>query len=405
MTTPASPVSVTGPLADHADGFLAELRELGYAPLSAANQLRVMAHLSRWLEGERLEPAELTPGRIEAFLEARRRAGYTCWRTPRALVALLTFLRAVGVVPVPVPVEVSTPLDLLLADYRDHLLNERGLTTGVCAQRESVARQFLASRSGARGEALNLESLTAAEVSDYVTSVCTAGNVGTAKLQVDALRSLLRFLHLAGRLPHPLSSAVPAVAGHRSAGLPKALNPEQTARLLAGCDRTHAVGRRDFAVLVLLTRLGLRAGEVAALALPDIDWRAGEILIRGKGDRVERLPLPSDVGEALVAYLQDGRPSTASPALFQTVRAPQRPLSSQAAIGIVHEACRRAGLPRVGAHRLRHTAATEMLKAGAGLTEVAQALRQRSLATTSIYAKVDRATLRTLAQPWPEVAP
>jgi integrase/recombinase XerD len=320
-------------------------------------------------------------------------------------VPLVAYLRAKGVVPVPVPVEASTPLDRLLADYRNHLLNERGLSLGVCSYREASARRFLESRSDATEGVLRLESLTAAEVVDYVTSACVGRNAGTAKLQVDGLRSLLRFLHLAGRISRPLTLAVPAVAGHRSTGLPKALTTEQTARLLAGCDRSRAVGRRDFAVLMLLARLGLRAGEVAALCLNDFDWRAGEILIRGKGNRVERLPLPSAVGEAVVAYLQDGRPSPAGPRLFRTARAPQRAMSSEAVKGVVREACRRAGLPEVGAHRLRHTAATEMLNAGVGLSDVAQALRQRSLATTSIYAKVDRATLRTLAQPWPEVAP
>ena len=405
MTKPASPVSVTGSLADHAAGFLSELLDLGYTPLSAANQLRVMAHLSRWLECERLEPAELTPEHIDAFLQARRSAGYTCWRSPRGLVPLVAYLRAKGVVPVLVPVEASTPLERLLADYRDYLLNERGLSVGVCSYRETSARRFLESRPDANGQVLRLESLTAAEVVDYLTSVCVGSSSATAKHQVDSLRSLLRFLHLAGWISRPLTSAVPAVAGRRSAGLPKALTTEQTTRLLASCDRSRAVGRRDFAILILLARLGLRAGEVAALCLNDFDWRAGEVSIRGKGDRVERLPLPSAVGEAVVAYLQDARPATAGPRLFRTARAPQGATSSQVVTAVVYQACQRAGLPKVGAHRLRHTAATEMLNAGAGLSDVAQALRQRSLATTSIYAKVDRTTLRTLAQPWPEVAP
>lgn len=402
MTTPASRVSVTGPLADHAAGFLASLLEQGYTPLSAANQLRVMAHLSRWLEGKGLEPTELTTEWIDAFLEARR-GSYTCWRSLRGLVPLLDYLRANAAVPVPIPIEASSPLDRLLVDYGDYLLKERGLTAGVCAHRQKVARAFLETRGAGDEAQVQLESLSAAEVVDYVTSMCSGLSTGSAKLEVDALRSLLRFLHLAGWLAHPLVTAVPAVAGHRSAGLPKALNPEQTARLLASCDRSGAVGRRDYAILIVLVRLGLRAGEVAALCLKDIDWRAGEILIRGKGNRVETLPLPSDVGEAIVAYLRDGRPATDSPRLVLRARAPFRALTRPGITAVVYHACERAGIPKVGPHRLRHTAATEMFNAGVGLSEVGQALRQRSLATTSIYAKVDRTTLRTLAQPWPEV--
>jgi integrase/recombinase XerD len=177
--------------------------------------------------------------------------------------------------------------------------------------------------------------------------------------------------------------------------------PAEVARLLASCDRRRTFGRRDYAVLSLLARLGLRAGEVASLELGDIDWRAGEIVVRGKGRRKERLPLPVDVGDALAAWLRRGRRRCGCPAVFTTVRAPHRLLSSGGVSAIVRAACARAGLPESNAHRLRHTAATEMLRAGAGLAEVGQVLRHTSMLTTAIYAKVDRDGLRTLALPWP----
>jgi integrase len=178
------------------------------------------------------------------------------------------------------------------------------------------------------------------------------------------------------------------------------LEPAAIARLLASCDRRRTVGRRDYAILLLLARLGLRAREVAALELEDVDWRRGEILVRGKGGRQDRLPLPGDVGEAIVSYLRR-RPRQESRALFVRVVAPSGALERSAVSGIVRSACTRAGLPRVGAHRLRHTTATEMLKAGASLPEIAQVLRHRDQKTTSRYAKVDRKALRALARPWP----
>jgi integrase len=218
---------------------------------------------------------------------------------------------------------------------------------------------------------------------------------------VTRLRALLRFLHVEGEIDHALADGVPSVAGWRLAGLVRALDSRSVARLLASCDRRTRVGRRDFTIIILLSRLGLRAGEVAALELVDIDWRAGEIMIRGKGSRQERLPLPADVGEALASWLERGRPRRGSVFVFTRLRAPYVALSSGAVSQLVRRASVRAGLPAVGAHRLRHTAATEMLRAGGSLTEVGQVLRHRGLDVTSIYAKVDRLALAQVVQPWP----
>jgi integrase/recombinase XerD len=218
---------------------------------------------------------------------------------------------------------------------------------------------------------------------------------------VVALRSLLRFLHVERLTDRGLAAAVPGVAP-RPRGLPRALGPGVVARLLDSCDRRSAKGRRDFAVLLVLSRLGLRAAEVSAIELGDVDWRAGELLVRGKAGRRERMPLPVDVGEALAGYLQRCRPRAESERLFMRVVAPAGPLTSDAVSEIVRHACRRCGLPVVGAHALRHTAATETLRAGASLAEIGQLLRQQTAFTTAIYARVDRIALAELARPWPE---
>jgi integrase len=227
--------------------------------------------------------------------------------------------------------------------------------------------------------------------------------VSGARDLVCALRSLVRYLHLAGLITTPLVWAVPSVADLRDRTLPRGLEPAAVRGLLASCDRRRMVGRRDFAILLLLSRLGLRAGEVAAITLDDLDWRAGMLLVHGKGSREDTLPLPTDVGEAIVSYLRR-RPRCECRALFLRVTAPRQGLNRCTVAWVVRAACDRAGLPRVGAHRLRHTAATQMLQAGASLPEIGQVLRHREQKTTAIYAKVDRAALRALARPWPTPA-
>lgn len=203
-------------------------------------------------------------------------------------------------------------------------------------------------------------------------------------------------------IERPLAEAVPSIASWRLQGLPRGLEPAEVERFLASCDTDSASGRRDLAILTLLARLGLRRGEVAALSLDDIDWRAGELVVRGKGRRAERLPLPADVGEPLSAYLQDGRPAAAEGrSVFVRVKAPHRALTPSAVTWVVVAAARRAGLGYVTPHRLRHSAATAVLRAGASLGEVGQVLRHRQPVTTAIYAKVDREALRAIARPWP----
>ena len=394
-----SHVRVTGPLAPHAAGFRRELERLGYRPNAASNQLQLLAHVSRWLDGQGLGAEELTPTRVEEFLAHRRAEGYTLWLSTRAMVPMLEFLRELGVVPSPAPAVPSNEVEQLQEQYRVYLVQERGLAAGTVAGYLHVARLFCAARAVDGG--LHLDRLTAAEVTEFVLAECASRSVGSAKYVVCGLRSLLRYLYVAGHIDIELDAAVPTAAGWRLATVPVTVGRAEVARLLASCDRRTIFGRRDYAVLTVLARLGLRAGEVAALELADIDWRAGEIVVRGKGRREERLPLPADVGEALVGWLRRGRPRCEATTVFTRVRAPHRRLTSGGVTNVVRAACQRAGLPPLHAHRLRHTAATDMLRAGASLPEVGQVLRHASVLTTAIYAKVDHDRLRSLALPWP----
>ncbi len=393
---------VAGPLAAFAPGFRAELVRRGYRPGSAAEQLRLMAHASGWLAVHGLQAGDLTEVRVAQVMSERRAAGRSRLLSPRAMLPLLLYLRGLGVVPAAVAAVPLTSSEALIARYSAYLLERRGLALSSVRNYVGVARVFLSWRETAAG-GLRLEGLDAAAVSEFVLGDARRSSVGSAKCMVTRLRALLRFLHVEGEIERDLSGAVPSVASWRLASLVKALDARSLARLLGSCDRRRRVGRRDFAVLTLLSRLGLRAGEVAALRLSDIDWRAGEVLIRGKGSRQERLPLPADVGETLAGWLARGRPRCESVFLFTRVRAPHGGISAGAVSQIVRRASQRAALPMVGAHRLRHTAATEMLRAGGSLSEVGQVLRHRGPDVTSIYAKVDRLALAAVVQPWPGV--
>lgn len=395
-----SRVQVAGPLERYAPGFVVELVGVGYTRNSAAFQLQLMAHASRWLEANDLDAGALSVDTVERFLAARRAAGYTNYVSGRAMAPLLEYLRRIGVVPAALPEVPGTPAELLLARYGEYLSVERGLAAGTVWDYVHAVRPFLAAQ-GADGE-LDLERLSAGEVTAFVVARCPGQARGSAKLTVTALRSLLRFLHVEGVIPGSLVGAVPSAASWRLSGLPRALEPGQVELLLDSCDRCTTAGRRDFAVLTVLVRLALRAGEVAGLGLDDVDWHAGELVVLGKGRRAERLPLPVDVGEAITGYLRAGRPASAQDrALFVRVKAPHHGLTTGGITQIVVSAGRRAGLGQIHAHRLRHTAATLMLRAGAPLEEIGQVLRHRQPLTTAIYAKVDRDALRTLARPWP----
>jgi len=399
MSVPAR-VIVGGPLGVHATGFWAELIEQGYTPWSATSQLRLMAHLSRWMDREHLEPLGLSDQDVERFLLERRAAGHTGLLSSRALVPLLGYLRARGAVADTAPAT-GGPLDLLLAEFADYLVVERGVQPGTSAYYQRIARSFLSELASPDG--LGKVGVTASDVTGFMLARARRGG-GSLAHEAAGLRCLLRFLHVQGYVPCSLVGAVPASARWHRGAAPGAVEPARVALLLGSCDQHTLVGRRDRAILVVLARLGLRAGEVAALVLEDIDWRAGVILVHGKGNRLDRLPLPTDVGAALAEHLRGRAPHQGDRHVFLRVRAPRTALSGRGVCSVVRQACVRAGLPEIGAHRLRHTAATETRRAGAPLGEVAQLLRHRRWATTALYATLDRAdrdALRALGRPWP----
>jgi integrase/recombinase XerD len=389
-------VRVSGPLASHADGFYSWLVDRRfYAPLTAGGHLRLMAHVSRWLLSRDLDGAALTDDLALEFLAARR-AGYRNLRSPRALTPLVAYLRQVGVAPE--PVSAAAPADLLRSFHR-YLTVERRLVAGSVDNYVQNARRFLA--FCADHGVTDLAGVSADQLSGFVLSERVRRPSGSARHAVTPLRALLRFGQLRGLTSAELALAVPRAANRHGVGLPRSLPLRDVTRLLASCDRRTSRGRRDYAMLLMLVRLGLRAGELAALRLDDVDWRAAEIDIPGKGGRRERMPLPDDVGQALVGYLRRGRPETSDRRLFVRLDAPRTGLSSGAVTAVVQTAGRRAGVAVTGAHQLRHTVAVELLRTGAPMSEISELLRHRRPATTAIYAKVDQRALGSLARPWP----
>jgi integrase/recombinase XerD len=388
-----------GPLCGYAVGFGEELARRGYAPFTIERHLALLASLGGWLREEGLQVEDLTPARVAWFLDFRRAAGHRRMVTRTGMSALLEHLGSLGVLPPPGPSAPSAAQELV-ERYGAYLLRERGVVERVAADFVWAARLFLSRSLGDAGVE-GLEALTAREVVDFVVSECRVRRPSRAKSLIAATRSFLRFLYVEGLIATPLAQAVPTVGGWHGSSLPRGLQPAEVTALLGSCDRRTRAGRRDYAILLLLVRLGLRAGEVVALQLDDLEWRAGQIRVRGKGRSEERLPLPVDVGEAVAGYLRRGRPACEHRFVFVRVIAPLAALHSHAVTMIVRRACERAGLSPVGAHCLRHTAATQTLRAGASLSEVGQLLRHRSLGTTAIYAKVDQAALGALARPWP----
>lgn len=385
-------------------GLEEDLRRQGYAASTIWKHRKLLNELSGWLQGQQLAMGDLSMAQVDRFMADRRAAGVRKLKTRKALEPILGHLRGLGLVPAAESPEEDGPAEEILIRYRRFLTTERGLVPVTVLRYVDCLRPFLDGRMAA-GE-LDLGGLTPADITSFVVAWCPCLNAGVAKLTVTALRSFLGFLHLDGVTENSLVPAVPTVLRRRLAGLPKGLEPDQVRRLLAACDASTVVGVRDLAILTLLVRLGLRRGEVAGLGLDDIDWRAGTIRVRGKGNCHERVPLPSDVGLRLAEYLSSARPADAQGRIvFVRHFAPHHALSPARVSTIVGDAARRAGLGRVHTHRLRHTVATELLRAGASLPEIGQLLRHRRVETTAIYAKVDRDSLRLIARPWPEVAP
>lgn len=391
-----------GLLGPQVEGYRAWLEQRGYTPGTIRNMLNDLGQVGQWLSAEGLGARQVSEELMAAFLTARREAGQRRVPGIRAMAPLLSYLREVEVAPAAKPS--LTPLGSLLGQYRSWLVGERGLAATTVRRYENTARRFLQDQASA-DEMFEPAALTGVDINAFLLRECGRVSAGSAKGRVAELRSILRFLYVQGITPLPLGTAVPPVGGWRLATLPP---PTMTAadvqRLLDSCDRSSAVGIRNYAIMTLVARLGLRSIEVARLELRDVDWRAGELVVRGKGRRHDRLPLPVDVGEALVAYLSGGRCPEGARRLFLTCRAPRGPIRADLVGDVVERACTRAGLPAVGPHRLRHALAGELLRHGAGLVAISQVLRHQDLATTAIYAKVDLDALRQVAQPWPGAA-
>ncbi|MET9586134.1 tyrosine-type recombinase/integrase [Streptomyces sp. NPDC006539] len=387
-----------GALAPYVEGYRAWLAERGYTTLTARNMLKDLGQVGLWLSRQGLAVADLDERRLNQHLADLRTSGRHRVAGPRGMVPLLTFLREAEVVPAPqVP---PSPAEVLLERYQHWMESERGLSASTMLRYGNTARRFFAEQSMTDGQ-FTPDSLTGADLNAFLLRECARVSAGSAKGRVAELRSLMRFLHLHGVTPMKLGGAVPPVGGWRFASVPPTMAVGDVQRLLDHTPRHGTVGIRDYAILMLVARLGLRSIEVARLLLDDIDWRSGEIVVRGKGRREDRLPLAADVGEALVAYLSGSRPCLDARHVFLTCKAPNGAIRADLVGDVVERACRRAGSRKVGPHRLRHALAADMLRHGAGLTAIGQVLRHQDLATTALYAKVDFIALRAVAQPWP----
>lgn len=392
-----------GRLDGHLAGFETLLKGQGYAEATVLQKMKLLTGFSAWAERQNVAPGSLREEHATRFLMelGRRPRRGDAWTIRQ----LIRYLRDTGCALAPLPEVDSTAKGKLIDAYGEFLRTERGLSTATLTNYLPIVRQFLDERFG--DKALDFDRLRVGEIHRFIVRRAQAGSLGRGKLVVTALRSFLRFLQQHGLLATDLAVAVPGVAGWRLAHLPKALPAEQVERLLASCNKTEPAGRRDYAILMLLARLGLRGGEVSALTLDDLDWDCGEIVVHGKGQRLARLPLPADVGAALVDYLRQDRPACATRRVFIRIRAPKRGFVSPSVVCcIVHRALKRAGLtPEFkGAHLLRHSLATDLLRRGASLVEIGQLLRHSQPNTTQIYAKVDIAALRAIALPWSGVA-
>lgn len=390
-----------GLLGPHVEGYRGWLAGRGYTELTIRNMLKDLGQVGVWLAVEGLDVADLDEERISAFLSARLAAGQRRVPGGGGMVPLLSYLRQSGVVPEGQPS--VTPVEALLGQSRSWMFQDRGLAPGTVLRYENTARRFLQEQAFAGG-VFDPAGLTGVDVNAFLLRECARVSAGSAKGRVAELRSVLRFLYAQGITALQLGLAVPPVGGWRFAALPPTMTGADVQRLLDNTDRSTEVGVRDFAMMTLVARLGLRSIEVARLQLRDVDWRAGELVVRGKGHRQDRLPLPAEVGEALVAYLSAGRCPVGARHVFLTCRAPRGPIRAELVGDVVERACHRAGLAHVGPHRLRHALAGELLRQGAGLVAISQVLRHQDLATTALYAKVDLGALRRVAQPWPGTA-
>lgn len=388
-----------GPFGSWLDSFTDRLAGLGYAPWTCRSYVVLAGDLGRWMAKHKVPARALEESVVDEYVEYRKT------QRDRRRVASLHFLdhlRAEGTVPPrPCAIDLSA-VSLHCGRYEEHLRKERGVCDGTVEGYVAVVRDFLnwCFDTGP----VEITRLVAGDIGDYLLHQARTRSLKRVAYLAGALRSFFRFLFARGDTASDLSSAVLTARTTRFARVPRYLPAADVEKLLDSCDQSTSRGRRDHAILLLLARLGLRAGEVAALELDDIRWRSGEIVVRGKGNSVDRLPLLPEVGKALARYVVTDRPKSSSRRLFFRLCAPIRGLAGRGATSsVVRRALKRADLhpPIRGAHILRHSLGTRMIRAGASMAEIGEVLRHHSPGTTEIYAKVDFEGLRALAQAWP----
>jgi site-specific recombinase XerD len=392
-----------GPLAAHITAFAKWARAQGYARRSRYRQVLLAACFSRWLGRQAVSVCRVSSEQLARYLRSRMRHVQIHRGDAAALRQFLDFLRRQDVVPKEkIPPGRLTPIERVVQAFERYIRNERALSEAAVINYVPFVRKFLADRFG--NGSVRLSHLRAGDVVRFTRRQAPRLHLKRAKLLTTALRSFLHYARYRGDITRDLAAAVPAVASWSMTSIPRAIPADAVRQLLASINRRTATGRRDYAILLLLARLGLRAGEVVRLEVDDIDWNAGSLRVQGKGGQHSDLPLPADVGAAIASYLQHGRPQSSNRRVFLRARAPLRGFLSQSAIGsLVRHSLARAGLkaPTNGAHQFRHALATEMLRHGASLAEIGEVLRHRSPQTTEIYTKVDLEALRALALPWP----
>jgi integrase/recombinase XerD len=394
---------VVGALDAFLESFVSELEGLGYSVGVVRKKRAVVAAFAGWVGGHQLDVTAIDEAAVEAFLGGSGGGDPgSCGGRRRALLGFLEHLRAAGVTVRPAPVSDESYGALLEKRYRSYLRCERGLVEGTVACYGLYVGEFVREHFGTTAATAAGHPLDAADVRGFLLRRARSVTPRTAQLVATALRSFLRFLFLQGVTTLNLALAIPTVPAYRQARAHAYLRSEEVNLLLAACDRATANGRRDHAILLLLARLGVRACEVAALELGDVRWPSGEIVVRGKGSVLQRLPLLPDVGAALAEYLREGRPQSECRSLFLRNDAPRLGLGPDGVGFVVRRALARAGLrpPQRGSHLLRFSLATNMLHRGASMAEIGQVLGHRARESTEIYAKVDFTALRTVALPW-----
>lgn len=393
--------TLTGPLVPYLNSFTTMLAERGYTKYSIIIKIRLVTKFSRWLDYQHIGVKDLSPELFDIFIMYQATSNPVRRGDMATLKLLLSHMSGKEIIQSSVKRVDDNPFRQVEDGFAHYLSHERGLSPATLANYIPLVRRFLSDRF--KTGTIRIEEVCPKDITTFILRYTQSVKRSTAKLMVTSLRCFLRYLRLRGQIATDLAEFVPTVSNWRLTGLPKSLEPQQVIDLLKSCDQNTKVGLRDYTIILLLTRFGLRAGEIVAMTLDDINWDAGELIIHGKGPRKDRLPIPWDVGEALAVYLRNGRPVCPMRCVFIRARAPYQGFSSSVAIcNIVQRALLRSKIITChkGAHLLRHSLATNMLRKGASLSEIGEILRHQLPNTTQIYTKVDIESLKSIAQPW-----